>query len=104
MSNHTNNYTSGDYMTVRDVYQHFGKRVSLDKCCELLHTGQIRSARIGGRWLTKKQYIEEYEQTVFLRASAPSFAPLTVTHETLSSLRSGAAYAKREQYLPLKQR
>jgi hypothetical protein len=48
-----------DYMNVKDVYAYFGKRVSFDKCLELLHTGQIRSANIGGKWLTKKQYVEE---------------------------------------------
>lgn len=84
-----------DYMNAKDVYAYFGKRVSFDKCLELLHTGQIRSANIGGKWLTKKQYVEEYEQTIFLRTSAPT---LTFTHKTLQT------HKAKQQYLLLKQR
>ena len=94
-------HLASDYMNAKDVYAYFGKRVSFDKCLELLQTGQIRSANIGGKWLTKKQYVEEYEHTVFIRTTAPITAPaLTFTHKTLQAHSQTA----KQRYLPLKPR
>jgi hypothetical protein len=76
---------TSEYMTAKDVYVYFGKRVSLDRCIELLQTGHIRSARIGGKLLTKREYLQEFENDIFVRTQSPAspaaLSALVVSHK-----------------------
>lgn len=91
----------GAYMNAKDLYAYFGKRVSYDKCLELLHSGHIRSAWIGGKLLTKQEYVQEYERTIFCPNDAPTLmSSLTVTHTGILEKVKAAA----SDHRPLKKR
>lgn len=102
---------NGDYMNAHDVYMYFGKRVALERCIELLHKGHIRSARIGGKLLTKREYLREFEETIFFRATAPTsphaqastLSSLVVSHKGIEE-RTQKALGKTARYRPLKPR
>jgi hypothetical protein len=93
---------ASEYMTAKDVYVYFGKRVSLDRCIELLQTGHIRSARIGGKLLTKREYLQEFENDIFFRTQSPAspsaLSALVVSHKGI------VKKSRQEPYRALKPR
>ena len=95
---------ASEYMTAKDVYLYFGKRVSLDRCIELLQTGHIRSARIGGKLLTKREFLHEFENDIFVRTQSPAaLSALVVSHKGIEE-RTPKALGKTARYRPLKPR
>lgn len=93
---------SGGYMNAKDVYHYFGKRISLDSCIELLHQGYIRSARIGGKLLTKHEYLREFEEKMFYRTESPDVSGLL---STLAVSHKGIVRrTPKQRYRPLKPR
>jgi hypothetical protein len=101
---------TGGYMNARDLYRYFEKRLSLSRCHELLQTRAIRSACIGGRWLTRMEHVREFERTSFAVAEHQRAAVVTSGREIALAVaaqqvaRRQAAQHEATHYAPLKKR